>query len=156
MDWWPNNKCDGTDGISDCAWENSSLLNAPIESPLLQKALEALSPITLRLGGTLSDNITYAIGSDENITCPDFSPEPPATDRIFHGGCLTSTRWKELQKFCQRERECYMLFGLNGMYGRECEKVEPTHAECFYSDAVCTSSWDSSNVREFVRSTAGR
>jgi len=154
MDWWPNNKCDaGENWDSDCAWVNASINNAPVDK--LKGALQALDRVTLRLGGTLADGVIYAVGTDKDVECPGFSPAPPETYRMFSGGCLTSTRWKELQGLCPNDSNCSLVFGLNAMSGRTCYNVDPTHAPCFYEDQTCTSDWNTSNVEAFVRANAG-
>jgi heparanase len=153
MDWWPENKCDGPDGISDCAWEGANILSAPIESVALRSALYQLGNVTLRLGGSLADGVIYLLGDDENRECINFTPEAPTPSRTFRNGCLSKSRWNSLMSFCQND--CQLVFGLNAMLGRSCENVDPTHCPCFYSDQTCTSSYDTSNVEALIRYTAG-
>mmetsp|Transcript_5170 Transcript_5170/g.7916 ORF Transcript_5170/g.7916 Transcript_5170/m.7916 type:complete len:544 (+) Transcript_5170:27-1658(+) len=154
LDWWPINKCDSEDGQSNCAWIEASALTAPITEQRLQNALWALGDITLRIGGTLADTVTYDIKGDIEKRCPEFSPEPPQKSKLFTGGCLTASRWRDLQDFCSIDSGCEMIFDLNGMVGRVCENVEPGRAPCFYPEATCTSDWDSSNAETLIRFTA--
>lgn len=153
MDWWPPNKCDSADGTADCAWVDASANTAPITGDRLAEAVRALGEFTLRIGGTLADSVTYAVGADEDIECPTFSPAMPTKARLFTGGCLTARRWEKLQSFCQRETGCAMLFGINAMVGRECFNVDPSRAPCFYPDAQCTSTWNPSNAEALIRAT---
>ena len=153
MDWWPPNKCDSADGTADCAWVDASANTAPVTGDRLTEAVRALGGFTLRIGGTLADSVTYAVGADEDVDCPVFSPAVPIKARLFTGGCLTARRWQQLQAFCQTETGCAMMFGLNAMVGRECFNVDPSRAPCFYPDAHCTSTWDPSNVEALIRAT---
>jgi hypothetical protein len=82
------------------------------------KAVETLSPFTLRLGGSLQDKITYQDheGGDTGGLCVPMTPDP--ADRLgYEGGCLELARWKELTTFCS-DHGCRMLFGLNELVGR--------------------------------------
>ena len=56
MDWWPASKCD----YGVCPWKNASVLTADLNDPLLVGAVKALSPVALRVGGSLADQIRYA------------------------------------------------------------------------------------------------
>ena len=55
LDWWPADKCD----YGRCPWGGASLLHADLSDPLLIAAAKLLSPFYLRLGGSLSDAVTY-------------------------------------------------------------------------------------------------
>ena len=55
LDWWPGDKCD----YGRCPWAGGSMLDADLDDPLLVNAARALSPFYLRLGGSLSDFVTY-------------------------------------------------------------------------------------------------
>ncbi len=59
LDWWPASKCD----YGTCAWPAGvSLLNADLARPLLRAALGAFGGRAhLRLGGSLSDFVTYEL-----------------------------------------------------------------------------------------------
>ena len=156
LDWWPDNKCDGPDGVSDCSWKSANVLTAPISSPNVKKAMKAFGDVILRIGGTLEDQITYAVGDDVDIYCPDFSPPPPEPSKFFTGGCLTSSRWQELMDFCPSTSSCRMLFGINAMRGRECNVTESSDLPtCGDPRDSCTSNWDSSNAEALIRATAG-
>jgi hypothetical protein len=54
LDWWPADKCD----YGDCPWRNASLLTVDLSDPLLHSAIRALSPVALRVGGSLADQVT--------------------------------------------------------------------------------------------------
>lgn len=156
LDWWPDNKCDGPDGVSDCSWKGANVLTAPVSSPNVKKAMKAFGDVILRIGGTLEDQITYAVGDDVGIYCPDFSPPPPEPSKFFTGGCLTSSRWQELMDFCPSNSSCRMLFGINAMRGRECNVTDSSDLPtCGDPRDSCTSDWDSSNAEALIRATAG-
>ena len=55
LDWWPSAKCD----YGRCPWAGASLLHADLTDPLLVNAARLLAPFYLRLGGSLSDSVTY-------------------------------------------------------------------------------------------------
>lgn len=159
MDWWPDNKCDSPDGQSDCAWIGSSVLNARIApSSRLAAALAALGNVTLRIGGTLADSITYAAGADVDISCPGFTP--PATaekSKTFTGGCLREARWREVLDFCDDATGCKLVMGLNGMRGRSCKRhFDQSHEVCFDAYETCDDDWDSSNAEALVNATASK
>lgn len=49
MDWWPPQKCD----YGVCAWGSTGVLNNDFSQEALINAVKALSPVTLRIGGSL-------------------------------------------------------------------------------------------------------
>jgi len=139
MDWWPDNKCD----YGVCPWSDSSILNVDLQSRRLRNALNALGSVTLRIGGTQADNITYALGRDKDIACPDFTPKGVNSSNFF-GGCLTEDKFREINDFCGEE--CRLVFGLNLMNGRDRKKVsfkEP-----------CPGSWNHSNAMALLEFAA--
>ncbi|GAB5364722.1 hypothetical protein AAMO2058_000994400 [Amorphochlora amoebiformis] len=110
MDWWPKEKCD----YGHCPWHNASLLNIDLNHPLIRSAVKSLSPVVLRLGGSLTDHIIYEVPSAEGKPPPPCHPITPSkTDPLgFKGGCLTMDRWDNLNKFCQ-DLGCKVVFDLN-------------------------------------------
>ena len=55
IDWWPRTKCD----YGRCSWDEASMLNLDLENVKLQKAVQALTPVFVRLGGSLADFVRY-------------------------------------------------------------------------------------------------
>lgn len=84
MDWWPPEKCD----YGVCAWGKTGVLNNDFSQTKLRNAVKALSPVTLRIGGSLEDMITYDFNVD---SCPDM--KAVSWKPGFEGGCLTPERW---------------------------------------------------------------
>lgn len=64
FDWWPNSKYSKNPG-AHYPWVNSSVLNVDFDNPTLISSLQALSPVYLRVGGSLADQITYDFKMDE-------------------------------------------------------------------------------------------
>ena len=56
LDFWPASKCD----YGTCPWANASALELDLGDPLLVAAVRALSPLALRVGGSLADQLVYA------------------------------------------------------------------------------------------------
>ena len=163
LDWWPADKCD----YGDCPWANASLLTADLDNPLLRTVVRALSPLTLRVGGSLADQVTYAGIPNAR---PAVSPRSCAsvapftrdeTRRIgFRGGCLPWERWLGAHKFCQKEG-CHLFFSVNALRGRSRERC-PDGTLCRRlprgaRPGCCTNytgDWDSRNLRALLRATA--
>ena len=78
IDFWPPNKqC----RAGSCPWEKASVLAAYLDDPLLVAAVGALLPLTIRVGGSLADQITYTnIPGHATERCDDLVsfPEPHA------------------------------------------------------------------------------
>ena len=124
MDWWPASKCD----YGVCPWKNASVLTADLNDPLLVGAVKALSPVALRVGGSLADQIRYASiphHSSEVSRKPCDATESLIVDhgvRVgFRGGCLPFARWLELLEFCTLAG-CHLLFSVNALRGRQREE----------------------------------
>ncbi|KAJ7547497.1 hypothetical protein O6H91_08G088500 [Diphasiastrum complanatum] len=133
LDWWPPEKCD----YGTCSWGNASLLNLDLTNQLLQTAVRGLSPIMLRLGGTLQDKLVYQLG---NIQSPCLPFVKQSALFGFSDGCLPMSRWDALNKFFQKTG-VLIAFGLNALYGRETNTSQR---------------WDSSNARDFINYTASK
>ena len=54
LDFWPASKCD----YGTCPWANASALELDLGDPLLVAAVRALSPLALRVGGSLADQLS--------------------------------------------------------------------------------------------------
>ena len=85
------------------------------ENPTLRSALAALSPVHLRVGGSLADQITYNVNGSVD---PCTEPAPDASEPLGFGqGCMPLARYDALHDLC-RASGCQILFGLNGLIGR--------------------------------------
>ncbi|CAK9201177.1 unnamed protein product [Sphagnum jensenii] len=134
LDWWPPDKCD----YGTCSWGNDSMLNLDLGNPLLEKALVELSPLRLRLGGTLEDLVVYDVGNPP-VPCLPFV-RAPSSAFGFQGGCLSMARWSALMKFFQRTGTV-IAFGLNALYNRK--KVA----------SGAWGPWNSSNAYDLIQYT---
>ncbi|KAH9543039.1 hypothetical protein CY35_13G041100 [Sphagnum magellanicum] len=134
LDWWPPDKCD----YGTCSWGNDSMLNLDLGNPLLEKALVELSPLRLRLGGTLEDLVVYDVGNPP-VPCLPFV-RAPSSAFGFEGGCLSMARWSALMKFFQRTGTV-IAFGLNALYNRK--KVA----------SGAWGPWNSSNAYDLIQYT---
>ena len=99
LDWWPDSKCD----FGACSWVNATANSLDLNDPFLVQAAKALAPLTLRLGGSLADQMTYAgiPGSAASpATCDGLDFKPDLRQRVgFTGGCISWRRWLELLSF---------------------------------------------------------
>lgn len=152
LDWWPDSKCD----YGRCAWAGASMLNLDLNSPDLKRAVKALAPLTLRLGGSLTDTIRYAM--EDSDKCPDFSVSNSTILGFdLAGSCLKSKRWDELLAFCA-DAGCNVVLDVNALEGRQKPQCPPG-TDCFNNRAIecCsnfTGSWDPSNFRQLLKHTA--
>ena len=179
MDWWPAEKCD----YGDCAWGNASLLTANLADPLLVGAIKALSPVALRIGGSLGDQVFYAARQSAQRGLPDGSCkgrgfELDLSRRVgFRGGCLPFARWLQLLELCTFAG-CHVIFSVNALRGRQREACPPGtlcrpprstaggstssatpagHGTAPVRPSCCTNysgAWDAGNLRAFLRATA--
>ncbi|KAJ7540923.1 hypothetical protein O6H91_10G036300 [Diphasiastrum complanatum] len=133
LDWWPPQKCD----YGSCSWGNASILNLDLQNPILQSAVKALSPLMIRLGGTLQDRVIYDVG---NIQRPCRPLIPGEGLFNYVEGCLSLRRWQALNEFFQKTGSI-VAFGLNALYGRH------------LIGRTFSGSWDSSNAQEFIQYT---
>jgi heparanase len=154
MDWWPSSKCD----YGSCPWAETSMLNADLNNKKIQNAVRSLSPVYLRLGGSLSDFVRYEDGERE---CRSFS-EPTNTTRLGYeigSGCLTMKRWDELNDFCVKTN-CSLLFDVGALIGRT-NSTCPAGTDCHAGPVLpcCTNwtgNWDSSNAESLFRYTKAK
>ena len=153
LDWWPADKCD----YGRCPWTSASMLSVDLDDPLLVGAAQRLSPFLLRLGGSLSDFVTFE-EADGCVPSDPSDPEYLASDgardgarscrpagcsgfvrderlRVgFRDGCLSRARWDALVSFCKRVG-CEIVLSINALRGRR-------RAACSYAtgaDVPCRS-----------------
>lgn len=162
LDWWPPTKCD----CGRCAWGKSSMLNINLDSRRLQAALRRLSPVFLRLGGSLSDLVRYQLPDEDNTdqSCDSSFGLPTNSTRLgfpLESGCLSAERWEQLNRLCTKTR-CSLTFTINGLAGRRLTQPCPDGIDCLHNAAnhsCCTSwegDWDGTAAKRFLQYTRRR
>ncbi|XP_062204177.1 heparanase-like protein 1 [Phragmites australis] len=135
IDWWPPEKCN----YDQCPWGRASVLNLDLTNPLLAKAIQAFSPLRVRVGGSLQDQVLYGT---PNLGSP-CSPFTKISGGLFgfSQGCITMERWDAINDLFLNTG-AVVTFGLNALQGRQQIRR-----------GVWGGAWDSSNAREFMEYT---
>ncbi|CAM0949388.1 unnamed protein product [Alopecurus aequalis] len=136
VDWWPPEKCN----YNDCPWGKASVLNMDLAHPLLAKAIQAFSPLRIRVGGSLQDQVVYGTPS-LGSPCRPFTKA--SSDLFgFSQGCITMERWDAMNDLFVNTG-AVITFGLNALQGRKQIR-----------QGVWGGAWNSSNAQEFMEYTA--
>lgn len=135
IDWWPPEKCN----YDQCPWGKASVLNLDLTNPLLAKAIQAFSPLRIRVGGSLQDQVVYGTPS---LGSP-CSPFTRVSSGLFgfSQGCITMERWAAINDLFLNTG-AVITFGLNALQGRRQIRR-----------GVWGGAWNSSNAREFIEYT---
>ncbi|KAI5416624.1 heparanase-like protein 1 [Lathyrus oleraceus] len=138
IDWWPHDKCD----YNYCPWGSSSVLNLNLSNPILAKAIQALKPLRIRIGGSLQDQVVYDVGSLK-FPCRPFQKMNGGLFG-YSKGCLHMKRWNQLNHFFNNTG-AVVTFGLNALFGRH--KIIHT---------VWGGNWDPTNAYDFINYTISK
>ncbi|KAL6622502.1 hypothetical protein ACP70R_032381 [Stipagrostis hirtigluma subsp. patula] len=135
IDWWPPEKCN----YDQCPWGRASVLNLDLTNPLLAKAIQAFSPLRIRVGGSLQDQVLYGT---PNLGSP-CDPFTKVSGGLFgfSQGCITMERWDAINDLFLNTG-AVVTFGLNALQGRQQIR-----------SGVWGGAWNSSNAREFMEYT---
>jgi hypothetical protein len=157
IDFWPSNKqCRA--GV--CPWEKASALTADLNDPLLVAAVGALLPLTIRVGGSLADQITYTnIPGQKPEPCEDLARNSSLA-LGYTGGCLSWERYTSLFRLCKPPL-CGLILHINALRGRQRETcpadIVCRTGEMRASHKCCTGhsgAWDARNALSLLGESA--
>jgi heparanase 1 len=158
FDWWPSSKCD----YGRCPWADAGVMDVDITHPGLISAVETLAaaspPLTIRVGGSLCDTISYNVTAADATRCAkDFSLDNSShLGYALKGPCLQMKRWAQLNQLCARPN-CRLAFGLNGLAGRRLAAPCAAGTNCKWTNPppkCCTTwegDWDPTNALSLMR-----
>ncbi|XP_010552799.2 PREDICTED: heparanase-like protein 2 [Tarenaya hassleriana] len=137
LDWWPTDKCN----YGQCPWGKAGLINLDLSNSILQNAIKAFSPLRIRLGGSLQDQVLYKIGKSVK-NCPKFERNDDGLFG-FTDGCLTMDRWDQLNSLFN-QTGAKITFGLNALFGKKKSETE---------EGLWIGDWDARNSHDLMRYT---
>ncbi|RZC16854.1 Heparanase-like protein 1 isoform C [Glycine soja] len=117
-------------------------LKQDLSHPFLAKAIQALRPLRIRLGGSLQDQVLYDVGSLKSPCHPLQKVKGGLFG--FSKGCLHMKRWDELNQFFN-ETGAIVTFGLNALHGKH-----------QISHNVWEGAWDPTNAYDFIEYTISK
>ncbi|KAI4379885.1 hypothetical protein MLD38_006126 [Melastoma candidum] len=137
LDYGPPDVCH-----RDVCWGNATVFTLDLGNLVLFNAVNAFSPLVIRVGGTLQDRLVYQMEGDQGPCNPQTIDNSEFLG--FSQGCLPMSRWDKLNDFF-KHAGAIVTFGLNALYGRTVE-----------SDGSATGPWDSTNSEALLRYTVNR
>ncbi|KAL2233518.1 UNVERIFIED_CONTAM: Heparanase-like protein 1 [Sesamum indicum] len=140
LDWWPETKCN----YNQCPWGKAGILNLDLENKILANAIKAFSPLRIRIGGSLQDQVLYKVGTLAP-KCPHFKRRDDGLFG-FSKGCLDMNRWDLLNKLFNRTG-ARLTFGLNALTGRKKSKDD---------NSLMVGNWNPRNAYEFMKYTVSK
>ncbi|XP_057949309.1 heparanase-like protein 2 [Malania oleifera] len=135
LDWWPSGKCD----YNQCPWGKAGILNLDLNNKILLNAIKAFSPLRIRLGGSLQDQVLYKVGTQVR-KCPHFKNRKNGLFG-FSEGCLSMERWDQINNLLNQTGALF-TFGLNALIGRE---------KLSNNDTLYVGNWSSQNARDLMK-----
>ncbi|KAL5987663.1 hypothetical protein ACLOJK_035413 [Asimina triloba] len=107
-------------------------------------AYNTFEPMRIRIGGSLQDQVLYAMSKSVTECPPDFKKDPKGLFG-FSSGCLSRERWDEVNELFTNSG-AVLTFGLNALYGRALPK----------SGTGYSGAWNPSNTRDFIEYTIAK
>ncbi|KAK4479814.1 hypothetical protein RD792_015352 [Penstemon davidsonii] len=154
LDWWPEDKCD----YNQCPWGKAGILNLVFlvidflyfcilllfNESKIPKFRSAFSPLRIRIGGSLQDQILYKVGTSLK-RCPHLKKRDGGLFG-FSKGCFHMERWDQMNKLFN-DTGAKITFGLNALIGRKKSKDV---------DLLMVGDWYSKNSHDFMKYTASK
>ncbi|XP_051144520.1 heparanase-like protein 2 isoform X2 [Andrographis paniculata] len=140
LDWWPETKCN----YNQCPWGKAGILTLDLGNRILANAVKAFSPLRIRIGGSLQDQVLYKVGPFA-LKCPHFRRNDNGLFG-FSYGCLDMDRWEVLNSFFTKTG-ARVTFSLNALLGRR---------KFAANDSLMVGDWNARNAYDFIKYTATR